>query len=79
MIMGNQKESPSFSGSFLSRRSAEGDKGCWDTPAPPEFEVFLRLADGRGFRVHVNTSWAPVFAQRFWQLSKLRCSKSGRC
>ncbi|CAJ1383461.1 unnamed protein product [Effrenium voratum] len=49
-----------------------GDKGCWDTPAPPEFEVFLRLADGRGFRVHVNTSWAPVFAQRFWQLSKLR-------
>ncbi|CAK8996941.1 unnamed protein product [Durusdinium trenchii] len=44
---------------------------CWDTTPPPVFRVRFRLKDDRRFVLKVTSSWAPVFAQRFWQLSKL--------
>ncbi|CAK8996939.1 unnamed protein product [Durusdinium trenchii] len=51
---------------------AEGDAlRCWDTTPPPVFRVRFRLKDDRRFVLKVTSSWAPVFAQRFWQLSKL--------
>eukprot|EP00439_Symbiodinium_sp_Y106_P084648 s590_g26.t1 len=48
-----------------------GDAFCFDTPPPPEFSVAFRLRNGRSFRVRTYSDWAPVFAQRFWQISKL--------
>mmetsp|Transcript_21889 Transcript_21889/g.45181 ORF Transcript_21889/g.45181 Transcript_21889/m.45181 type:complete len:333 (-) Transcript_21889:70-1068(-) len=52
-------------------KAPPGDALCFDTPAPPEFSVRFQLHDGRSFRVKSYSHWAPVFVQRFWQLSKL--------
>ena len=48
-----------------------GDEACYDTSPPEEFTVRFWLWDGRSFRVRSYSHWAPVFAQRFWQLSNL--------
>lgn len=53
-------------------KAPPGDRSCFDTKPPPKFRVKFDLGGGGGsFVVQVHTQWAPVFAQRFWQLSKL--------
>ncbi len=39
----------------------------WAQVAPPAFSVVVDSSQGP-FTVHVNTSWAPPFAQRFYTL-----------
>lgn len=47
------------------------DKSCFDTLPPATFAAKFVLNGGGSFTVQVNSSWAPPFAQRFWQLVNL--------
>jgi hypothetical protein len=58
---------------------AEGHPSCdtiWDQEAPPAFIATIPTTQG-SFQVFVNTSWAPVFAQRFYTLTLLSYFKGG--
>lgn len=44
---------------------------------PDEYDVLFCTNVGR-FNVHVTTAWAPPFAKRFWQLSRLKYMEGGR-
>eukprot|EP00931_Biecheleriopsis_adriatica_P107409 TRINITY_DN81750_c0_g1_i1.p1 TRINITY_DN81750_c0_g1~~TRINITY_DN81750_c0_g1_i1.p1 ORF type:complete len:302 (-),score=32.81 TRINITY_DN81750_c0_g1_i1:36-941(-) len=52
-------------------QAAPGDASCFDTEPPSEFQVLFTLYTGESFLARVYSSWAPVFAQRFWQLVNL--------
>lgn len=64
--------SPPPSDTFLIA-CAQGLHSCdpiWQQLAPPAFITTISTTQG-DFQILVNTSWAPVFAQRFYTLSLL--------
>lgn len=53
-------------------KAPPGSPICFDTMPPKEFVVQFHLANGQKFAIRVFREWAPVYAQRFWQISSLK-------
>lgn len=51
-------------------KAPPGSAECFDTAPPEHFQVRFWV-EGASFSVRVHSAWAPIFAQRFWQLTNL--------